>query len=241
MPVPSPAAQPRFRRKWLFGCLGAILLLVPLAGVFFVGVFNFAFGKREHGRVPPGDASHFDPVASLGAVRAYAGTDSRLVSINARFVRADGTMDLPADYQPSPTVEYRFLREIAAPATALPVGAGGNADGRWHEPVRVVVSRPGRFRSVRRIGGPVGGADLQYYSRGMERESDPPSGRALAADVPSPRCSFKRLWDQALANGAAASSVAVIEYDRDGYDFRIRDTRFVMTFDPDCAVRSTRK
>lgn len=227
--------SPGTRTKLLGGCLGALVLAALALGLTIAAIYHYADSKLADTVPPPGDPRHFDPVAAYGEVAAFAGAEVRLTSLAARFVRSDGTMDLKADYRPSPTAQYRFVREVAAPADAPPVGAGGNADGRWHERVHVEVSRPWQFRSVRRVGGS-GGASYQYFNRGMERRTDPPSGYAPGDAVPAPTCPFRRLWAEAIARGAPATAVAVIEYDARGYEFRIDDVRFSMHFAADCSV-----
>lgn len=227
------------RAKLLGGCLGAAVLVALAFGLLIAAIFHYTGSKLAQTVPPPGDPRRFDPVAGYADVAAFAGADARLTSLAARFVRSDGTLDLKAEYRPSPNARYRFVREVPAPADAPPVGAGGNADGRWYEQVQVEVSRPWEFRSVRRIGGS-GSASYQYFNRGMERKADPPSGRAPAAAAPAPACGFRRLWDEAIARGAPASAVANIEYDARGYEFRIDDLRFSMRFAADCGVAPDR-
>lgn len=223
------------RAKLLGGCLGAAVLAAMAFGLLIAAIIFYTSTKLAHTVPPPGEPGRFDPVAGYAQVAAFAGADARLLSIDARFVRSDGTLDLEADYRPSPNVQYRFLREVPAPANAPPVGAGGNADGRWYEQVQVDVSRPWEFRSVRSIGGS-GSATYQYFNRGMQRRADPPSGRAPAATAPAPACAFSRLWAEAVAQGAPENAVARIEYDVRGYEFRIDDLRFSMRFAADCSV-----
>lgn len=228
------------QRRWIGGCLGVALLAALGFGLLVVATTYYASSKLGQTVPPPGDPRRFDPVASYADVVAFAGADARLVALDAHFVRSDGTLDLKADYRPSPGAEYRFVRDIAAPANAPPIGAGGTLDGRWHEPVHVVVSRPWTFRSVRRIGGTRGGASYQYFDRGMGRRVNPASGQAPAPAVAAPGCPFRRLWVDAIARGAPAAAVAHIHYDHRGYAFNIAALRFAMQFDPDCTVVSVR-
>lgn len=226
------------QRKLLGGCLGVALLVVLGFALLAAVAFYYVGTKLAQTVPPPGEPRRFDPVASYGEAAAFAGDGARLSSLTARFVRSDGTLDLRAEYRPSPNVQYRFVREVAAPANAPPVGAGSGTDGRWHEQVRVEVSRPWEFRSVRRIGGPGGGASYQYFNRGMQRTADAPSGQAPAPTAPAPACPFRRLWADAVAHGAPPAAVANIKYDVRGYEFRIDALKFAMRFDPDCSVAS---
>lgn len=232
----TPVRPPRLRhRTLLVGCLLTVFVLgLALAALGF-GVFRYAGSKLQGSVPPPGDPRRFDPVAGYAEVARYAGDNAQLTGLRAMFVRRDGTLDLKAGYQPAPYVEYRFRREVAAPADAPPLGAGGSADGRWHEAILVEVARPWRMRYVRRTGGESGGANYQYYSRGMERRVDAPSGREADPALPAPACSFRRLWDEAIARGASPAAVAIIEYQRDGYTFNIPGARLLLRFDPRCA------
>ncbi|MCL1636130.1 hypothetical protein M2650_16025 [Luteimonas sp. SX5] len=227
------------RHKLLGGCLGLALFGVLAFGLFLAAIFYYTSTKVAHTVAPPGDPRRFDPVAAYATVAAFAGNDARLTRLTARFVRSDGTLDLEADYRPSPNAQYRFVREVAAPADAPPIGAGSGADGRWYEQVQVEVSRPWEFRSVRSIGGG-GSASYQYFNRGMQRKADAPTGRAPAAAVAAPACPFARLWADAIAHGAPTSAVATIEYDARGYDFRIDGLGLALRFDPDCSLASAR-
>lgn len=91
------------------------------------------------------------------------------------------------------------------------------------------------MRTVRRTGGESGGAHYQYYSRGMERRVDAANGGEPDPALPAPACSFRRLWDQAIARGASPAAVAIIQYQRDGYTFNIPGARLLLRFDPHCA------
>lgn len=226
-------SSPRLPRRLLGGCLGLALLAVLGFGLLVAGIFHYTSSRLEQTVAPPGDPRRFDPVARHGEVAAFAGSGVRLSALDARFVRSDGTLDLEAEYRPSPNARYDFVREVAAPANAPPLGAGSSADGRWYEAIEVEVSRPWEFRSVRRVGAG-GSASYQYFNRGMRRQADPPSGRAPAATIAPPTCAFARLWAQAIARGAPASAVAHIRYDARGYAFDIDGTRVSLRFDNDC-------
>ncbi|HEY0504562.1 MAG TPA: hypothetical protein VGD42_13845 [Lysobacter sp.] len=229
---------PRTRRyALLVGCLLLVLAIGLVLAALVFGVFRYADDKLHGSVPPPGDPRRFDPIASYVDVAHYAGAEAQLTGLRAMFVRRDGTLDLEADYRPAPYVDYRFRREVAAPVDAPPLGAGGSPDGRWHEAIQVEVARPWRMRSVRRTGGEHGGANVQYFSRGMERRVDAPSGRAPDPALLAPACSFRQLWDAAVARGASPDAVAIIEYERDGYTFNIPDARFVLRFDPRCVPR----
>ncbi|MBC8170804.1 MAG: hypothetical protein H7X77_04010 [Anaerolineae bacterium] len=181
----------------------------------------------------PGDASSFDPVASYEVVRNHAGNDTQLVSIEAYYVKSDGTLDLYASYYPR--VTYEFVRELASPpADAPPVGAGGSVSGKWYEPVEVELSQPFSGWSVKS-----GGNSYTYTNLGMDRETDSSPGvREDKFIAPSPACSFKQLWSTALEYDAEPEAVAIINYDLNGYDFTISDLGLYLEFDLSCRLRS---
>jgi hypothetical protein len=144
------------KRRLRIGCLlFAIVLaaLLPIVIIFLIiPLFQSGLGMVDT-RPVPGDPRNFDPVAALPGVREYAGEGAQLVSIEAYYVRSDGTLDLNASYRPYTT--YKFYREVPPPADAPPVGAGGKAGGKWYEPVQVRASEPGQWYHVTRTGGGV--------------------------------------------------------------------------------------
>ena len=229
----------RLSRRWLFGCLGAGLFLgLVLAVLAALGVFGLArLWRGDGGTVaPPGDPRAFDPVGQYPAIAEFAGPGNALVRMQAEQVRSDGRLDLGADYRPAPRVNYTFVRSVPAPANAPPLGAGAPADGRWHQQVEVELSRPGTPRRVHRLGGNTN-ITTQYVSRGMQRREQSPSGALAEASVPPPACPLQGLWQAAIARGVPANAVAIIGYDRDGYDFGVRGTRWSLRFAPDCSLQ----
>jgi hypothetical protein len=247
-----PPAMPLFRVRagGARGCIVVLVLLVLVA--FLLGGFGARFAWRaarplmkpagfnealsKLGLIPemravPGDASRFDPIASYAAVRDLAGPGAQLVSMNVRFVRSDGTLDLKAAYQPGPGADYSFVREVPRPATAPPPGAGGGA-GPWYEPVQVRVFEPGR-----RVTRTVNGSRSSFENTGMLRDPGTPT---LNADKPiaDPTCSMAALWKLATAGRAVpADAVASVRYQADGYSFTIADLKISAAFGPDCVRR----
>ncbi len=197
---------------------------------------NEALSRISGGLVPEmrevaGDATHFDPIAAYGAARDLAGPGAQLTSMNVRFVRSDGTLDLKAAYSPSPGVDYGFVREVPRPANAPPPGAGGGA-GPWYEPVRITVLEPGRT-----ISRSINGSRATFPNRGMIRY---PETATLKADTPiaDPACSLAALWKGATAGrNVPADAVAVVRYEADGYRFAIADLKVNAAFGPDCRPR----
>jgi hypothetical protein len=223
----------------LFACIGLVGLLGFAVGLSSLsslgGIARSLMG--DGGTVdPPGDPRAFDPVARYAEVAAFAGPGVALLRMQAEQVRSDGSLDLGADYQPAPRAQYEFVREVPPPANAPPLGAGAPADGRWHQRIEVDLSRPGRLRYVRKVGK--GGIlETQYVLRGMERREGGATGSAVEPGIAPPTCPLQGLWKLALAQGVPANAVARIEYDRDGYDFGVRDTRWSLHFAADCSLQ----
>ena len=221
------------------GLIGLLGLLLGLASLLNIGGPG-RLGKLlmgDGGTVdPPGDPRAFDPVARYAEVASYAGAGVSLLRLQADQVRSDGRLDLTADYRPSPRVQYDFVREVAAPADAPPLGAGAPEDGHWHQRIVVNVGKPDVMRHERKVSGNAI-TERNYVVRGMERRADEPSGAAVEAGVAPPNCPLQRLWQQAIAQGVPATAVASIGYEGDGYDFSVRGTHWSLHFSPDCALQ----
>jgi len=174
----------------------------------------------------PGDPGYFDPVASASAARQFAGPNSKLISMVARNVRSDGTMDLTAVVVPNET-DYQFIRPVDAP-TRVPTSPGQ----QWYQPINVSVSRPGEM-----IDAHESNTHSTYYNAGMQRNLDNPLPRLVGTVTDDPRCSFQQLWKVALQMGAPANALAVISYDHTGYHFAITGTRIYLSFDLNCQLQ----
>lgn len=211
-----------------------ILTCIGAAALFYFAVILFVSIMVEKSWFLSGDARNFDPILGLNTVQQHAGKETQLLSIQASFVRSDGTLDLKADYLPSPNVIYNFIQEKSAPENAPPLGADASPEGIWHEPIRVTVSRPWQFFSVTRSSGS-SNARYSYINLGMDTKVSPLE-HSQQDIVEAPKCLFKNLWDQAKANGAPTDAVAIITYDARGYDFSIQNTPFHFQFDTDCRM-----
>lgn len=198
-----------------------VLLLVLLTGTW--ACLDEA---KIHSAAPPGDLSRYDPFLALGAVRDFAGAEAKLLSINARFVRSDGSMDLDADY--GPYAVYTFLHPRMADSDR-PVGAGGGAS---HAKVQIRVGAPGNILRMS-TGSP--SVKINVPHKGMVEVGE---SRAKLKDLkevlPPPSCSPKALWASAIELGAPKDAVALIGYDKHGYSFRIQDTETMFSFDYSC-------
>jgi hypothetical protein len=215
---------------------GLLLIAIPIAIIVFVifGVIPFFEngGGNADTREVPGDAAHFDPVASYSSVLNYAGTGAELVSVDAYYVRSDGTVELNASYSPAPYVNYNFVRKLdKAPPNAPPIGAGGANTAPWYEPVEIHLYQPGQWRQVTS-----GGSSYTYVNKGMERSVDDPVNGLRNPVVPPPACPYAKLWSVALTKDAPAEAVAIIRYNADGYDFSISGLSVYLKFDMACKL-----
>lgn len=232
------AGKPPRRRRWRLGCFVWLVLLIVLGyfGITYVitPLFITGFGLADT-RPVPGDPRNFDPLAALPGVQEYAGEGALLFSIEAYFVRQDGTLDLNAAYSPKPYVTYEFYREVPRPEDAPPVGAGGSVDDKWYERITIRAYEPGQWRHVTSIGGGVS-TEYSFMNQGMQRDVSSPTSSRSGEPPAVPKCSFSQLWSVAMERGAPADAVAIIDFDSSGYDFRISAASVNLDFDHDCRV-----
>lgn len=242
-PNGDPFAKVRSAVPWAFkgaALVGVASVILISVGIWYGGnyvmknVFDIDMDPTVE---PPGDIRAFDPIATYAAVKAYAGEGAQLTGVSATYVRTDGTLDLMAELTPTPFVTYEFVREIAAGPDAPPVGAGGNESGTQWQTVSVRVGSPGQRSYVKKTSG---ASSQQYFydNRGMKKDEGSPQGSNYKTVLPDPTCSFADLWSKAKEHGAPKEAVAVIDYDKGGYDFTIRDTEFRMEFGTDCVAKT---
>ena len=219
--------------------VGKVLLVTVAALIVVVGgiagLFWYTSVDLQHTASPPGDPTKFDPIARFSEIEQFAGPNMKLLSMEADFVKPDGTMDLKASYDPGPHTTYAFVHGVPPPKDAPPVGAGGSASGTWLEPVTVTVSRPGQFRSYSSVSAN-SSVSYQYFDLGMQREADDVTADVPGTIVAEPICKLSDLWSAAIEQGAPKNSVATITYDNDGYAFDINDANFEMKFDDHCTA-----
>ncbi len=214
------------------GCRPVITIaLMFVVAIFVCGCIPFTVGTILVDQVwfLPADGSTFDPIANLSAVHDFAGRDYDLVSIEAEFVRVDGTMDLYADY--GPNVVYRFSREIAVETG--PLGTSANTSGVQYETVQVEVAGPG-FRTA---PAEEGGVSIMPFL-GMDRDMWLLTDSLPGEFMPEPACDFARLWGSALEMNTPREAVAIIDYERGEYRFRIEGTAINLRFDLECRLLS---
>jgi hypothetical protein len=229
----QPPRPPAFGRFGAVGCLATGGIVLGLIGAF-VGVVVGIWAAVDPSSLPilgsladpgvetrevPGDPRAFDPIAALPDVAAFAGDGAQLVSISIGLVRADGTLDLDAEFTPKPDVRYAFVREVSRPDDAPPPGAGGANTGPWYEEIDIHAYDPGARRQVTRIGDGSGSV-VRYTNKGMDRSV----GEIVSGPIdlaPAPACAIDDMFAVAIERGAPADAVARIEYDSAGYRFSI--------------------
>ena len=186
--------------------------------------------NRRESRSVPGDAASFDPIAQYDAVREYAGEGAQLLEMSAFYVKSDGTVDLNAAYDPY--VSYEFFRlSTSEGQEAPPLGAGGSGSDQWYQTVTVEAWRPGKTWSIQS-----GSSNFTFTTQGLSREWDEPRNTMPGTAIDAPTCSFATLWQTAIQRDAPANAVAIIDYDGDGYSFRIRDTNISLDFGTNCGL-----
>jgi hypothetical protein len=191
---------------------------LTLAACFVAGCSrggNYVEGTAD----PPGKVNAFDPSASLHQVASFAGGGARLVSIDARGVRSDGTMDLEAVYYPA--VEYAFVRP-AAPVDRSKYPVGTRPESKDELAVVAV-----RKSSV------VNTTSSQLIDRGMAITKTSP---VAAGNVPTaePQCTFAALWSAAIGRGVPRDAVAHVTYEKSAYRFEVENTPHTYAFDASC-------
>lgn len=202
-----------------FTCAVAIVLFIGALVWLIMGIGDWMAGDRN--QVLVGDPSRYDPFANLDELRAIAGPDARLVSINAFQVRSDGTMNLNADYVPRPTVTYRFVLPLAKPPeNAPPSGVTGPAGAPWMQFVTLVASRPGGFRRVIERRG-ISRNEYMYRHRGLDKDVSTPVQGQIPENLPDPKISTAELWRMGREKGAPDDAVANIDYDQAGYRWSV--------------------
>lgn len=235
---PSPSSAPSPRRViHIPGGVIALVIILLCFGFVLACIFVpqwFIAKHVEPTEPPPGNAAQFDPVQSFRAVQGYAGEGAEFASMEARFVRSDGTLNLTADYKPSPTVDYVFYRTVPPPADAPPMGTTRSASSTWQARIEVQLSKPGQRYYVNRQSGGIK-ATYNYVNKGMKREENSPSLMPVNQSRPSPTCSFRDLWQQAIQQGVPQDGVATISYDGE-YRFQQYGNNKLLRFGADCKL-----
>jgi hypothetical protein len=230
------------RRSGSRGCLTVIVILALIAAATYLCMFVwdvpaeifrfFSGGTAPTTQAISGDPARFDPIAGYANAAAFAGEGARLLEINMYFVRSDGTMDLNAGYTPAPRVVYTFAVEVPRPDDAPPPGAGGANAGPWFQQIEVEAYRPGASRTTTTISGGVS-TSFTYTNRGMTRR--PGSVRSGQREfLTPPACDLTAFWRDALAQDAPPDGVATIDYEPEGYRFRITGWSVSLDYDAGC-------
>jgi hypothetical protein len=212
--------------------------LTSQIGRFALTLFIIVLGTScnfENSVDPPGDVANFNPTEAYPKVRDYVGKKAKLIEINARYVRSDGTMDLTADYKPSLT--YQFVQKSSA-SENKPVGTG--TKGREYEGIEVNVSAPHWVsQSIN------GRAPQSKKNKGMVKRVSSAGKHKWEERAKKPKCSFERIWKKAMKvdkdTKKARDAVAVIDYNKKGYSFVINDLNVRLFFDHKCQVDEDRR
>jgi hypothetical protein len=231
-PVKDAQAQPKPATRWPI-----LIALVPL-GVFLL-LFIFAGGRSSPPPPLPSPLANIvgaphavDPLAQLPAARKLAIPGAELTSIELRYVKPDGTIDLepPPDHG---TGRAGFTFVVAPPPSRVDPCAPLGAPKPPGEPFRgsdVTLDAQG-LRVASSVGG--NGSFMVFGLR--------------TTPLPEPACTTRQIWDAARAAGAPTNAVAHLTYrrsyggDRPSWDFKIDGTSYAYTIaDPECRVVSHR-
>ncbi len=228
----EPETKKGLPKHTIIGCGGCAVLII----IFMAGILAFTSIVVEQTWFIAGDTSKYDPIASFAETAARAGTDAKLVKMEARLVKSDGTLDLNADYKPAPQVEFTFYREVPAPQNAPPPGAVSGNNGTWYETIRLKAHRPWQSSSVRSFSGS-GSSSYQYVNLGMEKDVGTPVSYLPGTATPPPACPFQKLWTTAIQKGAPQNAVSTITYDSNGYLFEMNlEKPLLLKFDFKCQL-----
>lgn len=211
----------------ILGLLVFIALMIFLCGFVPIALTTYFWVETE---TIEGEGNAYDPIAAYDTVSAFAGNNAQLLSIEAYYVRSDGTMDLYAEYFPRVDYEFYTLADSET-GNDIPLGApNSTADAEvLYQRVDISVWQPYQMRSVSTS------SSYTYMHLGMGRDVDEPVRDKPAEPIPAPACHFSDLWATAIAEeNAPENAVAVIQYNQEGYSFYINDTDVRMSFDFDC-------
>lgn len=203
-----------------------ISLLKILVSILFT--FALFYSCDKNSASIPGKVRKFDPVASYEKVHAFAGKDTKLISIYAYLVKSDGTLDIKAKYNPS--VTYTFYRPVHEEVIKEggPLGSGIKEQKNVYtsELIIVTITKPHHY-SVSINNNP----PTTHYDPGMNRSNSFNNLEYEDIAVGPPGYSLGYIWEQALKREIPSDAVAVITYDYKGYQFEIRDTTIFFQFD----------
>lgn len=216
--------------------LGCIAVIIPI-GFILIIIFAIIISAQileDEVWLVPGDPDNFDPIAEYASVLNYAGENAQFVGLEAYFVKRDGTLDLNASYEPSPTVTYHFYRRTRETDDA-PAGVSASSDAIWHRQVHIMISQP--FQWVFATQGAAGDGIGFDVNLGMDRDRTIEIFEVPLSVIPAPNCSFRDFWTLAIESANADSeAVATIIYDASGYHFIIQGTAINLLFNSDCEL-----
>jgi len=239
--------------------------------IVLVAIIAVACDRLDNTANLPGNKKKFDPITAIPKVTKFITkktslspnlfkmeTPLYLLSIQAVYIKPDGTLDLTAEYTPmvfyTYTYQYSIKEQAEESGKEQPVGVvrvekikrerkppKWTTDGvRILKPFTQTINIEGRDFGVKER--------VDLYHGGMEKFSGgwPFSTvkkelfncNTLSEDIdkiisaPSP-LSFKEIWQKAINAGAPYENVvAIIEYSAlYGYRFEIKNTEFKYRFD----------
>jgi len=209
-----------------------LMIIIAISGFIFFITRVISYSDNNQANVP-GDSSNFDVIQTYNNVHAFAGSSSKLYSIEAYYVNSKGTMNLNATLLPSPYIDYEFETEIPAPKNIPPMGApGGSSTGKFYQRTTIHIAQVSMTdKAVEKSKAIYSSSNLTVA---MNKQIFNPTGDPENQFEDPPLCSFKDLWQKALSKDTKFTSLATIKYNQGRYSFSIDQTSISLKFDQKC-------
>ena len=197
-----------------------IFIIIPLISILtMIGLIS------PNNKRIKGNPSSFDPIGQYETIKQFAGGDDlKLGSIEAKYVKRDGTLDLYAKYKPN--VTYEFYKQMKIKKNKdMPFGTE-NSNIKY-KVVTVKITKPYHFETWSHLPG----RTKAIFHLGMFKKSynifvQPKTSKR-------PNCSFKKIWDNVIEieKDIPQNTVAIIDYKEDKFTFQIKNRSSHYKFD----------
>ncbi len=227
---------------------GIISFIIKPFGAVLLVLLLVSCGPDEKDKIP-GDIRNFDPIARLPEILGEWDEGDYFLDVSSNYVRPDGTIDVKANYiRPTDRVTtYTLVRYTAddpfeppepRKKDSSPLGVGappepepeGSPTYTWYE---IQVHRPGKAIESTTSGG--GTSSYAVWYHGIKRRSfalDEENSISYEERVQPPSVSYGEIWRKAVEAGAPSeNAVASIDYNQEGYHFKINMTDYSYDFD----------
>jgi hypothetical protein len=192
------------------------VLIIVLGIICLISIVPIIALINPNNKRIKGNPSLFDPIGQYETVKQFAGGDDfKLGSIEAYYVKRDGTLDLYAKYKPN--VRYKFYKQIKIKK---------NKDIRY-KAVTVKITKPYHLETWSHRPGHTKG----IFHLGMFKESYYISVHPKT--FKRPNCSLKKIWDYVIEieKDIPQNTVAIIDYKDGKFTFHIKNRSSLYIFD----------